>query len=180
MTMVAVCICAVSDIVLVVVHARPHVVLQTICWTVSARLAAPCKLSGKARMSVLQGNVGQSCRLHVIYHLHLNTGVQLPVCWAFWPAVQLHQNDRILPSFLGFSACLCVLSMHANDAGTSKAALGAGQHQASYLTHGSRAATQCLALWPRGICPFRCAGWATAPAVPFVLFPSGPKAPQGG
>ncbi len=31
MDVVAVCACAVSDVVLVIVHDRPHVVLQTIC-----------------------------------------------------------------------------------------------------------------------------------------------------
>ncbi len=174
--MVAVCICAVSDIVLVVLHARPHVVLQTICWTVSARLAAHCKLSGKARMSVLQGNVGQSCRLPVIYHLHLNTGVQLPVCWAFWPAVQLHQNGRILPSFwvslLVFVSCQCMQMTQAlprllwelgsTKPATSHMALGLLHSALRFGPEGSALSDVLDGLQPQ-LCPLYCSLLAPKP-----------------
>ncbi len=53
MAVVAVCACAVSDIVLVVVHARPPVVLQTICSALPARLAAHCSLIKQAFVSVV-------------------------------------------------------------------------------------------------------------------------------
>lgn len=53
MAVVAVCACAVSDIVLVVVHARPPVVLQTICSALPARLAAHCSLIKQACVSVV-------------------------------------------------------------------------------------------------------------------------------
>ena len=105
-------------------------------------------------------------------------------CLSYLLASGYRRSVAYLPGFGFLCLSLCLVNAftlaHSNGAGHPSAALGAGQHQASYLTHGSRAATQRPALCPRGICPFRCPGRATAPAVPFVLFPSGSKAPQGG
>ncbi len=53
MAMVAVCALAVSDIVLVVVHARLHLVLETICQALPVHLAAQCSLIKEVCVSVV-------------------------------------------------------------------------------------------------------------------------------
>ena len=111
MAMVAVCACAVSDIVLVAVHARPPVVLQMICQAVPVRLAAHCKPDQASMcVSCVPSVVRQQwSKLQTACHtcLHLNKGVHLPVCWAAdWLLFAKRAGFCLHFGFLCLSLCL--------------------------------------------------------------------------